>query len=152
MTDALGRMHRAFRDDLDAPRRTGLVAYSAFAVTVAITRGITRSIRADRGPFRYIFVGPVHVHHYLPGIALLVIAGAIGLRRSPRMAASCAQGAAYGTGLALVADELPMLVKLRDVYWTPEGAWRVKLTLAISAAWGAALAGRPLWRAAGGRT
>lgn len=148
---AVERAHRAFVDDLTPRRRTELVAFGSFAVTVAATRGVTRLIRAGHGPFHDIDIGPVHVHHYLPGIALLTAAGGMGVRGSDALRAHCLLGAVFGAGTALVADELPLLVSLRDVYWTPEGAWRVRLTLTISALWGAGLAGAPIWRALVGR-
>jgi hypothetical protein len=58
----------------------------------------------------------------------------------------CLLGGTYGTGCALVTDELPLLLDLRDVYWTREGQWAVELGLAITAGAGAYFTGIPLWR------
>jgi hypothetical protein len=58
----------------------------------------------------------------------------------------CLLGATYGTGRALVTDELPLLLNLRDVYWTRDGRWAVELALAIAASAGAYFTGIPLWR------
>ena len=58
----------------------------------------------------------------------------------------CLAGASYGTGAALVADELRMLIDFRDVYWTPEGRWAVDVTLSVIAAGGSYFTGLPLWR------
>jgi hypothetical protein len=46
----------------------------------------------------------------------------------------------------LVADELPLLVDLRDVYWSPEGRWAIDAVLSIVAVGGAYFSGLPLWR------
>lgn len=75
----------------------------------------------------------------------------MGVRGDDTVRTHCLLGAAFGAGTALVADELPLLVSLRDVYWTPERTWRVRLTLTISSIWGASLTGAPVWRALSGR-
>lgn len=141
------RAHHDFRWRLTARQRSSLVAYGTFAVSTAVARGTTTLIRSRRAPVLHdVSVGGVHLHHYLPGIALLAAAGAMGIRGSDRIAVNCALGATYGAGGALVVDELPLLVQLRDVYWTDEGRWAVELALAIMASGGAYLSGIPLWR------
>ncbi|MGG7380778.1 hypothetical protein ACQ7B2_19195, partial [Escherichia coli] len=84
---------------------------------------LTTAIRTQRLPLHDITAGDVHIHHYLPGIALLTVAGGIGVRGSDKVNVHCVLGATYGTGCALITDELPLLLNLRDVYWTPEGRW-----------------------------
>ena len=88
----------------------------------------------------------MHIHHYLPGIVLLAAAGGIGVRDSDRVGVHCLLGATLGSGCGLVVDELPLLVTLRDVYWTPEGRWAMQAALGVAAAGGAYLSGIPLWR------
>jgi hypothetical protein len=73
-------------------------------------------------------------------------AGALGIRGSDKTSVHCLLGATYGTGCGLVTDELPLLLNLRDVYWTPEGRWAVDLALAVTAGAGAYFTGIPLWR------
>ena len=141
------RARRSFAYDLDQTQRSQLIAYASFTVTVAAVRGVTRAIRSGRGPFHDLGTETLHIHHYIPGIALITAAGALGLRANTDVRVHCTLGVAYGAGCALVADELPLLLNLRDVYWTPEGAWRVQLTLAITAVLGAYFSGIPLWRA-----
>jgi hypothetical protein len=68
------------------------------------------------------------------------------MRDSDRIAVHCLAGASYGTGTALVADELPMLIDFRDVYWTPEGRRAVDLAPSVIAAGGAYFTGLPPWR------
>jgi hypothetical protein len=140
------RMHYDFRETLTTHQRSALVAYTSFAVSIAAVRGLTTAIKLQRLPVHDLTAGGVHIHHYLPGIALLTTAGAFGLRGSDRPGVHCVLGATYGVGCALVTDELPLLLNLRDVYWTREGRWAVNLALAIIASVGAYFAGIPLWR------
>ena len=49
-----------------------LLALVAFVITFVATRGITRLIRAGKGPFHNMNSGGVHLHHSTPGVILLV--------------------------------------------------------------------------------
>jgi hypothetical protein len=139
------RLHHDYRYRLTTRQRSALVAYASFAVTMTAVRGLTTAIRYQRGPFRDITVGGAHIHHYLPGIALLTAAGAFGVRGSEKTTVHCLLGATYGTGCALITDELPLLLNLRDVYWAREGRWAVDVALAVTATAGAYFTGIPLW-------
>jgi hypothetical protein len=139
------RLHHDFRYNLTSRQRSGLVAYLSFVVSIGTIRGLTTAIRTGRLPLHDITVGDVHIHHYLPGIALLTAAGGIGVRGSDKAGVHCLLGATYGTGCALVTDELPLLLDLRDVYWTPEGRWALDVALGIIASAGAYFSGIPLW-------
>lgn len=140
------RLHHDFRDELSAGQRSGLVAYASFSMTILLVRGLTMAIKAERFRVHDIIIGGVHVHHFLPGIALLTTAGAFGVRGSDRPSVHCVLGATYGAGCALVTDELPLLLNLRDVYWAKEGRWAVDVALGIIAGAGAYFSGIPLWR------
>jgi hypothetical protein len=49
------------------------VCFAAFVVTFVVTRVITRMIRAGKGPFHDNVSGSgLHIHHAVPGIAVLV--------------------------------------------------------------------------------
>lgn len=139
------RLHHDFRDNLTTRQRSGLVAYLSFVVSIGAVRSLTTAIRTRRLPLHDITAGDVHIHHYLPGIALLTAAGGIGVRGSDKASVHCLLGATYGTGCALITDELPLLLNLRDVYWTPEGRWALDVTLGIIASAGAYFSGIPLW-------
>ncbi|WBB70064.1 hypothetical protein [Micromonospora sp. WMMD812] len=139
--------HREFRDTLTSRQRSALVAYLTYAITVAAVRGVTVSVRKKQLGLRDVVVGPVHIHHYLPGIALLATAGALGVRGSDKLVVHCLAGATYGAGCGLVTDELPLLLALRDVYWTEEGRWATELILSIVGLVGAYFTAVPFWRA-----
>ena len=63
------------------------------------------------------------------------------MRDCERIGVHCLAGASYGSGAALITDELPMLIDFRDVYWTPEGRWAVNLALSVIVAGGAYFTG-----------
>ena len=140
------RVHHDFRYELSTGQRSALVAYASYSTTILAVRGLTNAIRRQGLPVHDVIVRGVHVHHFLPGIALLTAAGAFGVRGSNRLSVHCLLGATYGTGCALVTDELPLLLNLRDVYWAREGRWAVDLALTIIASAGAYFTGIPLWR------
>lgn len=113
-----------------------------------LTRISTRSIRRRGrfGPFRDARVGRTHVHHFVPGIALMMLAGGASIasadeRLDPLLAVP------FGLGAALTLDESALLLTLDDVYWSKEGILSVQITLAFSAVASAmALATRALRR------
>jgi hypothetical protein len=152
---AAARAHADFRYTLSASQRSALVAFASFTMTEAVTRSVTWSIRrrplpgpgARRaGLLRDLSVAGVHIHHYLPGMALLAGTGALAVRGTDRLGVHCLIGAGYGAGCALVVDEAPLLVNLRDVYWSREGRWAIDLALGIVGVTGTYFAGLPLWR------
>jgi hypothetical protein len=121
---------------------------ASFVVTFASARGIAYLIRGRGrfGPFRNMIVGRRHVHHFVPGITIAFISGAIAILTrnediEPKLAIP------YGIGMALTLDESALLLELEDVYWTREGLLSLQVTLATSALIGAlALAVRFLRR------
>src|SRR5438067_770400 len=99
-----------------------MLCFIAFVLTFAITRTITRLIRAGRGPFHdQVTSSGVHVHHAVPGLILLIVGafvsiGAPGPGPWPSIAA-----VTIGIGVSLVLDEFALVLHLTDVYWTQEG-------------------------------
>jgi hypothetical protein len=146
ISSVVSRMHHDFRYELTTGQRSGLVAYLSFSLTILLVRGITAAIKGQRLPVHDITIRGVHIHHYLPGIALLTTSGAFGVRGSDRLSVHCLLGGTYGAGCALVTDELPLLLNLRDVYWAREGHWAVDLARVIVGGVGAYFSGIPLWR------
>jgi hypothetical protein len=94
---------------------------AAFVVTFALTRAVTRLIRSGRGPFGNVEAGGVHVHHLVPGIFLLLIAGTLEFFLVPHGAWRGAVAAVFAIGAALTLDEYALWLHLDDVYWTDEG-------------------------------
>lgn len=118
-----------------------LLALTAFVVTFAVTRVITRMIRAGKGPFRNIETGAVHVHHVVPGVVLTVLGG-FGAVSSSRYGFGAAVFAViFGIGAGLVLDEFALILHLDDVYWTEAGRKSVEMVVLTAALVGLVLAG-----------
>ncbi|MGW0789720.1 hypothetical protein ACWD04_16015 [Streptomyces sp. NPDC002911] len=106
-----------------------LLALSAFVLTFAITRTITRMIRAGKGPFRNITPGGVHVHHVVPGVVLTVVGGFGAVASGQRGVAAGILAVVFGMGAGLVLDEFALILHLDDVYWTEEGRQSVEIVV-----------------------
>lgn len=108
-----------------------LLSFNSSWLLVRISTSSIRK-RGRFGPFRNATVGRTHVHHFVPGIAIMMLAGAASIvsrdeRLDPVLAIP------FGFGAALTLDESALLLRLDDVYWTEEGILSVQITLAISA-------------------
>ncbi|MDO8187682.1 hypothetical protein Q5424_14170 [Conexibacter sp. JD483] len=107
--------------DID-PTRHGLVlAWWGFTGTFAFLRLLTWLIHIRVAGLGDVSAGGVHLHHYVWGILLLTVVAVFGLvDRDPRTRRW--MGLALGVGLALIVDEIALLIELRDVYWQKTGA------------------------------
>lgn len=108
-----------------------LLTFNTFWLLVRIS---THSIRRTGrwGPFRNARVGRTHIHHFVPGIVLMMLAGGGSIvsrdqRLDPMLAVP------FGIGAALTLDESALLLTLDDVYWSEQGVLSVQISLAISA-------------------
>ncbi|MFC9249538.1 hypothetical protein ACFT7S_37475 [Streptomyces sp. NPDC057136] len=118
-----------------------LLALSAFVLTFAVTRLITRLIRAGKGPFRNVTPGGVHIHHVVPGVVLTVLGG-FGAVASGRAGVGAGIWAVvFGVGAGLVLDEFALILHLDDVYWTEQGRQSVEVVVLTAALVGLFLAG-----------
>jgi hypothetical protein len=120
----------------------------SFNATWALARISTHMIRrrGKFGPFRNAFVGRTHVHHFVPGIALALLAGGVAIV-SRNEAIEPLLAVPFGIGAALTLDESALLLRLDDVYWTEEGVLSVQISLAsVSLVSASALAMRVLRR------
>ncbi len=141
------RLRRVLREDLDRNQRGALASWLAFTATFGAVRGLTLSIRAGRGPFRDVKVGGEHLHHYMWGIGLLAVVGAVAVHGSDRQRAHPAVALSYGSGLALIVDEFALLLDLKDVYWAQQGRVSVDIAVAGIATTGSYFASLPVLRA-----
>jgi hypothetical protein len=103
----------------------------AFTATFGVARAITYLIRADAGPFGNVVIGRRHIHHFVPGILLALVAGgmSIGIRREE---IDKWLAVPFGVGAALVFDESALLLELEDVYWSDRGIVSVQFTFAAA--------------------
>jgi uncharacterized membrane protein len=119
-----------------------LLALVSFVLTFLITRGITRLIRAGKGPFRNISgSGGVHVHHVVPGVILTIIGGFGAVAGGQYGFGSALAAVVFGIGAGLVMDEFALVLHLADVYWTPDGRKSVEMVVLTASLVGLLLIG-----------
>ena len=127
------RVRRVYHDEVGAGRQALLVAWSAFGATFGITRAITYWSHGGAAPSAGgIVIGGRHIHHYNLGIALLAVVGAIALRGQETDRRHPLTATAYGSGAALIIDELALLIDLQDVYWARDGRRSVDAAIGSS--------------------
>jgi hypothetical protein len=102
--------------------------FASFVISLVSSRGVAFGLRDRRrvGPFRNVKIGRRHIHHFVPGIVLAFIAGAVGIitrdeELEPKLALL------FGTGMGMTMDEAALLLELDDVYWTEEGLLGVQI-------------------------
>ncbi|MFD6425063.1 hypothetical protein [Streptomyces sp. NPDC060198] len=118
-----------------------LLALAAFVLTFAITRTVTRMIRAGKGPFRNITPGGVHVHHVVPGVVLSVLGGFGAVASGQHSITAMVFAVIFGVGAGLVLDEFALILHLDDVYWTEQGRQSVEMVVLTTSLVVLALAG-----------
>ena len=102
--------------------------FASFVISLVASRAIAFGLR-DRhrlGPFRNVRLGRRHIHHFVPGIALAFLSGAIAIVTrdedlEPKLALL------FGAGMGMTMDEAALLLELDDVYWTEEGLLSVQI-------------------------
>ena len=140
------RVKTEWRTRLDPDAQSLVISWSAFTATFAGVRLLTHWIRDGHGPKGGgMSVGGKHFHHYNIGIATLGVVGAVGLRGSEDRRRHPATAAAYGSGMALIVDELALLLDLKNVYWTSQGRKSVDVAVTLIAAGATGIAGFPFW-------
>lgn len=123
-------------DLLDDPsQRAGAVALAAFVLSFLFIRASTRLMRSPRVPWwpGSIKTSGVHVHHLVFGIALMIVAGFLGLATDPVSPWPEVLAAAFGIGVGLTVDEFALWLYLEDVYWTKEGRSSVDVAIVCGA-------------------
>ena len=127
---------------LEAGKLPLMVCFLAFVLTFVVTRGITRAIRAGRGPFRdQVTSSGVHVHHAIPGLVLLIVGAFVSVGTPGEGAWPTVAAVAIGVGVSLVLDEFALLLHLDDVYWSNEGRVSVDVVSLTAACLGLVLVG-----------
>ena len=121
------------RDVVERGKEPELLLTLAFLLGFGGVRFVTHSIRNDWLPmFDNVTAGGVHIHHMVPGMLLVLVAGYLGLvmgeNRPVRLLS-----ALFGVGAALVLDEFALWLRLADVYWTPEGRQSIEAVIVATA-------------------
>ena len=135
----------------DRPRRRLFLASLSFFITFLGVRTLVLLIAYHVGPFGWVVMGGLHIHHLVWGIFLLLLSGfalvaELGEEATP---ASLLVGRLiailYGMGAALTLDEFEFWLNIHDSPWTFHSRTSLDavtlfgILLALGA-WGA-----PLW-------
>ena len=125
----IGRLARLWRKEIrDVGNEALLLSALAFLVTFVIARLVTHFLLARSGGGGLV-IGPLHVHHMVFGLALILLSGTLDVSgRVPRLRAVL-----FGIGSALVLDEFALILNLADVYWAPEGRESVDAVVIFAA-------------------
>jgi len=132
---------------LDQGKEAQAVILLAYVVTFLIVRFITHSIRD--GKFHRVLrnvsgPGGTHLHHLVPGILFLLIAGFLGIGvddRGDRLIVAVL----FGIGAALTLDEFALWLHLEDVYWAKEGRQSIDAVLTVAGLLLLAIIGGGFW-------
>jgi hypothetical protein len=125
---------RAGYEDAPVLENATFMLLTSFVTIFISARGISYGLRRRRsvGPFRDLKLGHRHIHHFVPGIALLMLSGGTAiLTRNEELEPKLA--VLFGAGMGMTLDESALLLELEDVYWTEEGLLGVQITLAVAA-------------------
>jgi hypothetical protein len=128
------------------------LASLAFFLTFGITRAITISIHAGRGPFHDIETQSGHVHHLVWGILLVLGVGylwliQVGMGSGGGAAwTSRLTALAFGAGAALTLDEFALWLTFRDVYWQREGRLSIDAVVLFGSLLSVGMWGGPFFR------
>ncbi|MEU2002874.1 hypothetical protein ACH47B_20060 [Rhodococcus sp. NPDC019627] len=145
----LQRVRIAWRNNLDSSEQSAVVAWTAFTLTFGGVRALTHWIKDGHGPSSGgMTLGGRHFHHYNLGICALAGVGAVAVRGSEKQRRHPTVPLSYGAGLALIVDELALLLDLEDVYWAKEGRTSVDAAVIIIGLDGLMTAGLEFWPAA----
>jgi hypothetical protein len=140
------RLKREWVNRLSPGQQAVVIAWASFTMTFTGARVLTHWIRGGHGPKGGgMSVGGEHFHHYNLGIALLSGVGAIALRGEEKHRRHPVTAVAYGSALALIVDELALLLDLKDVYWAREGRKSVDAAITVAAVGATFVAGMPFW-------
>ena len=133
----------------DRPRRRMFLASVSFLITFVGVRLIVRAAVANRGPFNWVMVGGLHIHHLVWGILILLLVGygwLLDLGRSHSQMSilmSRLMTVSYGVGAALTLDEFALWLNLDpNTYWTRQGRVSIDAVVLFGSilavgAWGA---------------
>lgn len=114
--------------------------FAGFVGSSLLVRVSTVGIREGWWPFGNVTVRGRHIHHFVPGILLTFVTGAVGLVTESR-SLETALAVPFGAGIGLTVDEAALLLDLEDVYWSPEGLISVQLSLGVASFLAAAILG-----------
>ena len=144
MQERLRRLERTWRREIrEVGNEARILSAIAFLIAFAVTRLLTHFLFATSGGGG-IVVGPLHVHHMVFGLILMLVSGILdtnGVLERTR-------AILFGVGAALVLDEFALILNLADVYWRPEGRESIDAVVIFASVLWITVLGRGFWREA----
>ncbi len=142
---AFQELQHAYRTHIrEAGNELPMIATLSFLCAFLVVRLITHAIRNHIGPFQNIEGAGLHIHHVVPGLVLLLLAGVLALTQEARRLGAVL----FGVGAALVLDEFALVLNLADVYWEPQGRESIDAILIFGSVLLVVAFGGGFWRAA----
>ena len=135
----------------DRPRRRLFLAAVGFVFTFLGVRLLVLLILFHIGPFGWVVLGGMHVHHLVWGILLLLVSGyalvaEIGIDSTPRsLFLGRLIAILYGMGAALTLDEFTMWLNIQESTWTFQGRESIDAVVLFGALLAVGAWGAPLW-------
>ena len=138
----------------DRPRRRMFIASVSFFFTFLGVRLLVRLVIHNRGPFQWVMVRGLHIHHLVWGILILLLVGYgwlldLGRSHSPlSIFFSRLMSIGYGVGAALTLDEFALWLNLEpDAYWTRAGRLSIDAVILFGSILAIGAWGAPFFRA-----
>ena len=138
----------------DRPRRRMFIASVSFLVTFAGTRVLVGLIMRGIGPFQWVMVRGMHIHHLVWGILILLLVGYgwlldLGRSHSPlSIFFSRLMSVSYGVGAALTLDEFAIWLDLEpSAYWSRTGRLSIDAVILFGSLLGVGAWGAPFFSA-----
>jgi len=137
----------------DRPRRRMFLASVSFLITFGGVRLLVSTIVHKRGPFEWVMVGGLHIHHLVWGILILLLVGYgwlldLGRAHSPlSIFLSRLMSVSYGVGAALTLDEFALWLNLEpDAYWSRQGRLSIDAVIVFGGILAVGAGGAPFFR------
>lgn len=138
----------------DRPRRRMFIASVSFLITFVGVRLLVSLVIHSRGPFDWVVVRGLHIHHLVWGIMILLGVGYgwlldLGRSHSPTsIFFSRLMSVSYGVGAALTLDEFALWLNLEpDAYWSSSGRLSIDAIILFGGILGAGAWGAPFFQA-----
>jgi hypothetical protein len=138
----------------DRPRRRMFIASVSFLFTFVGVRLLVRLIMHNVGPFEWVMVRGLHIHHLVWGILILLLVGYgwlldLGRSHSPlSIFLSRLMSVSYGVGAALTLDEFALWLNLEpDIYWASAGRLSIDAVILFGSLLAVGAGGAPFFRA-----
>lgn len=145
------RLRAVYENQIGSAEKALLHSWAAFGATFGVTRALTHVLRwrSGGGGSGGITIAGRHLHHYNLGILILAGVGGVAVHGQEHRRQHPLTAAAYGTGAALIVDELALLIDLSDVYWANDGRASVDAAVGLIGLSGLSLAAAPFWQGVG---